>query len=190
MIERSPRAEPTSLLFNVSGLLKSEIGQFRSYDFEFAGPLELEDGTADDIHGQVKFMLTNFGVLAHIHADGLLHLTCSRCLSEFATRVETDFEEEFVPSIDIQTGLPAKTPRSDSALPISPNHTIDLGEAIRQEFLLSIDLIPLCSPTCRGLCPTCGADLNAGSCSCPPPESTSPFAALVDLIQPSDSTDS
>ncbi len=184
MLSRSSSQHSISLLFNVSQLLKSEIGQFRTYDFQSDGVLELDDARADGISGHVKFMLTNFGVLAHVHASGVLHLTCSRCLEPFSTEVTADFEEEFVPSINIQTGLPSDAPRSDTALPISRNHTIDLGEAIRQEFLLSIDLIPVCSSGCLGLCPSCGANRNVEPCSCPPAAPASPFTVLVDLIQP------
>src|SRR5579859_785393 len=102
MIAHDTRPEPVSLLFNVSQLLKSEIGQSRSYEFAGKEALDLGDGTATDIHGHAKFMLTNFGVLAHISAAGQLHLTCARCLEPFTTAIEVEFDEEFVPSIDIQ----------------------------------------------------------------------------------------
>lgn len=183
MIAHDTRPEPVSLLFNVSQLLKSEIGQSRSYEFVGKETLDLGDGTATDISGHARFMLTNFGILANISAAGQLHLTCARCLEAFTTPIEVQFDEEFVPSIDIQTGLPSGTPVSDVALPISSDHTIDLGEAIRQQFLLSMDLIPVCSPDCRGLCPTCGVNRNTEVCQCPDQEPANPFEVLKTLIQ-------
>ncbi|HEX6507545.1 MAG TPA: DUF177 domain-containing protein [Chloroflexota bacterium] len=172
-----------SLLFNVSQLLKSEIGQSRTYDFEGDEPLDLGDATASDIRGHVKFVLTNFGIVTGIHAEATLHLTCARCLEPFDTPASADFEEEYVPSIDIQTGLPSTTPRSDTAMPISANHVIDLSDAIRQQLVLAVDLIPVCKQDCRGLCPTCGVNLNIETCLCPPVEAASPFAALRGLLQ-------
>jgi uncharacterized protein len=183
MIAPHTRPEPVSLLFNVSQLLKSEIGQSRSYPFESKVQLDLSDGFASEIHGYAKFMLTNFGILANIEAAGLLHLTCARCLEPFVTPLNVQFDEEFVPSIDIQTGLPSGAPVSDVALPISSDHMIDLGEAIRQEFLLSMDLIPVCSAACRGLCPTCGVNRNTENCLCPAPAPANPFEVLKTLIQ-------
>jgi uncharacterized protein len=183
MVAHNLRPDQVSLLFNVSQLLKSEIGQTRSYEFEGREVLDLGDGSATDVRGHAKFTLTNFGVLANVYASGNLHLTCSRCLEPFTTPIEVQFDEEFVPSIDIQTGLPNSIPVSDTALPISSNHMIDLGEAIRQQFLLSMDLIPVCTPDCRGLCPTCGVNLNTESCQCPPQEAANPFEVLKDLIQ-------
>jgi uncharacterized protein len=47
--------------------------------------------------------------------------------------------------------------------------TLDLRPAIREHWLLSAPAYALCKADCAGLCPTCGADLNAGACSCTPP---------------------
>jgi uncharacterized protein len=49
-----------------------------------------------------------------------------------------------------------------------------------------VDLLPatiLCRPDCAGLCPTCGADLNLGSCRCPPPPPDSRWAGLEAIAQ-------
>ena len=43
---------------------------------------------------------------------------------------------------------------------------IDLGQLMREQFLLSLPMKPLCSDACRGLCPVCGTNLNRGSCDC------------------------
>jgi uncharacterized protein len=43
---------------------------------------------------------------------------------------------------------------------------IDLGEAIREELVLTIDRYALCRPDCRGLCPVCGKNLNETTCEC------------------------
>jgi uncharacterized protein len=171
-----------SLQFNVSQLLKSDIGQSRAYEFEADEPLDLGEESASDITGRVRFMLTNFGIVANVDAHGVLHLNCSRCLEPFATPVYVAFTEEYQPTIDITTGLPSKTPHSDSAFEISQNHTIDLSEALRQHFVLAEEMIPLCREDCKGLCPTCGTNLNTDTCACPPPQEESPFLALQGLF--------
>ena len=45
---------------------------------------------------------------------------------------------------------------------------LDLRPAIREQWLLAVPSYALCREECRGLCPRCGADLNAGECECPP----------------------
>jgi uncharacterized protein len=58
--------------------------------------------------------------------------------------------------------------------------TLDLSEAVREELILAVPQFVECRDDCRGLCPRCGADLNAGPCSCRP--DTDPrWAALTKL---------
>ena len=37
---------------------------------------------------------------------------------------------------------------------------------VPEQVLLELPMKALCRDDCRGLCPTCGADLNAGPCGC------------------------
>jgi uncharacterized protein len=39
---------------------------------------------------------------------------------------------------------------------------------VREQWLLAVPTFLLCRDDCKGLCPTCGVDLNAGECQCPP----------------------
>ncbi|HJV09433.1 MAG TPA: DUF177 domain-containing protein, partial [Acidimicrobiales bacterium] len=56
--------------------------------------------------------------------------------------------------------------------------SVDLEPLVREALVLDLPLAPLCEEDCRGLCPTCGADLNLGDCDCPPAETDSRWAAL------------
>jgi len=43
---------------------------------------------------------------------------------------------------------------------------VDLGAVVREELALEVPGFVLCREDCAGLCPKCGADLNAGPCDC------------------------
>ena len=43
---------------------------------------------------------------------------------------------------------------------------VDLRPAVREELILALPRYVLCRTDCRGLCPRCGKDLNAGPCTC------------------------
>ncbi len=64
---------------------------------------------------------------------------------------------------------------------------LDVTEDVRSELLLELPMNLLCSPDCKGLCPSCGADLNKTDCGCDPdaasdtPAAGSPWNALDDL---------
>ena len=42
---------------------------------------------------------------------------------------------------------------------------VDLRPALREQWLLEVPSFVLCRPDCKGLCLTCGANLNQGDCS-------------------------
>ncbi len=44
---------------------------------------------------------------------------------------------------------------------------IDADPEIKDAFLLELPLIPVCEEDCKGLCPTCGVNLNLKTCACP-----------------------
>lgn len=58
---------------------------------------------------------------------------------------------------------------------------LDLQPLVRDALMLELPLAPLCSDDCRGLCPTCGADLNESSCDCGVTPSDPRWSALEAL---------
>ena len=66
-------------------------------------------------------------------------------------------------------------------VPVGRDETVDLTEVVRQHLVLAVPIAPRCGDGCRGLCDTCGADLNERQCECPPPERDHRWAALDQL---------
>ena len=58
---------------------------------------------------------------------------------------------------------------------------IDLGHLVMEQLHLALPMKPLCSETCKGLCPQCGTNLNTGSCNCDPRWEDPRLAALKAL---------
>jgi uncharacterized protein len=59
---------------------------------------------------------------------------------------------------------------------------LDLEELLREQVMLNAQMKPLCSETCKGLCPKCGRDLNTGSCSCVQKETDPRLEVLKKLL--------
>jgi uncharacterized protein len=55
-----------------------------------------------------------------------------------------------------------------------------LEDAVRQYWTAALSMQPLCQPDCKGLCPRCGRDRNAGACACEPEEDVR-WSALREL---------
>jgi uncharacterized protein len=73
-----------------------------------------------------------------------LHLVCARCLEEFTQTLATDA----VFSYNVQ-----------------PTDIVDITDDVRQEIILAYPMIPVCQRTCKGLCSTCGQNLNLSACT-------------------------
>jgi uncharacterized protein len=102
----------------------------------------------------------------HGRIAGSVVLPCSRCLTETTVSVQDDAHLIFAAA----GGEEADDPDVYTFGP--RDKELDLRPAVRELWLLNAPGFALCREDCKGLCPTCGADLNAGPCSCPPSRDT------------------
>ena len=150
---------------NVSQQLKESIGSVRNYRVNEA--IDIAGGNSL-VQGEVKLMRTGRGILAKGTLHTEVEATCSRCLSLFDCPLTLNIEEEYIPSVDIVSGVPLPSSEESGNFTIDENHVLDLADAIRQYALLAIPMKPLCREDCAGLCPSCGQNLNQRPCGCPP----------------------
>lgn len=149
------------LSYNVAGLLRSTPGTVRTYPvrlptLEIAPDLKL----AAPVEGEVRLSRTGRSILARAHLVTAFEETCSRCLVPLSAPVAVEVDEEALPSIDLLTGAPLDLTAEPDALRLDEHHELDLSEPVREAISLAEPIHPLCRPDCRGLCETCGADLN------------------------------
>jgi len=118
--------------------------QHATYD-----PTEM-DMDRTDVHLKEPFDVDAFitkadrELIVDVEICAPLHLACARCLEEFpwTARVETLFSYH-----------------------VQPTDVVDIAEDVRQEIILAYPTIPICRPNCKGLCSTCGQDLNLAMCA-------------------------
>jgi uncharacterized protein len=108
-----------------------------------------------------------------------LPLTCSRCLETFPWDVRADFRSRIVKVAD-----PADAPRDsddgdEDSVVVAPEGKIGLEDLAIEQLYLNLPLKPICSPGCKGLCPTCGANRNLAGCGCAVQASDPRLAALL-----------
>jgi uncharacterized protein len=98
---------------------------------------------------------------------------CRRCLQPVSVPLEADVGALFSRDADA-----LEDPDAYALVPEA--REIDLRPAIREELILAAPRYVVCREDCRGLCPRCGKDLNAGPCGCPP-EPDPRWSALASL---------
>ena len=150
------------LSYNVASLLRAAPGTARTHDVSLPTLTVAEDVTlVAPVVGEVRLQRTSRSILVRGHVSTALVVPCARCLASTTAAVDADFEEEALPSIDIDTGQPVDTSDEPDALRLDDHHELDLTETVREAISLAEPLVPLCRPDCHGLCLECGADLNA-----------------------------
>jgi uncharacterized protein len=150
------------LSYNVADLLRATPGTTRRYPVDIAD-LAIAEGVelAAPIRGEVRLSRTGRSILVRGHLDTSLAERCSRCLGPAVAPVSVDLEEEALPSIDIETGLPLDLDEEPEALRLDDHHDLDLEPVVRDAISLAEPIAPLCRPECPGLCIVCGAELAA-----------------------------
>ncbi|GAC1471838.1 MAG: DUF177 domain-containing protein [Desulfuromonadaceae bacterium] len=112
-----------------------------------------------------------------------LALSCSRCLADYTSFVDTSFTIFFRKENAITTSAEDELELGEMDLLSSAysGDEIDLAHEIEEQVAMEIPLKPLCSDACMGLCHECGIDLNTSSCSCSKEPAALTFSALKDF---------
>lgn len=170
------------MLFNLAQLLKEPIGAERAYTLA-ERPQPHEAGQPALVEGRVRFMRTDKGIWAHGALRVLIAGACSRCLGPVGLPLTFELDEEYLPLVDVATGLPiADAGTETETFRLDEKHNLDLREAVRQYTLAGAPMKPLCKDDCRGLCQDCGANLNERDCGCADKRNDSRLQVLRDML--------
>ena len=134
---------------------------------------------------QVSLVLERLhgGIRAHGTVKGSIAMECSRCLERFSQPIDLKFDEVY----RLQEGpAPAKPPASSEVLEddsyVVYEGILDLNPALNDAIMLSVPMKPLCREDCKGLCVSCGVNLNAEDCDCVPEELDPRLEVLRSLL--------
>lgn len=111
-------------------------------------------------------------------------LGCDRCLESFAYTLAEEFEIVFeLLAKQDEAGLAAEyfCKSSDLDVVYLAEPVVDVFSVLAEQVYLSLPEKRLCSDTCLGLCPECGANLSRCPCDCAGGTSVSPFNVLAKL---------
>lgn len=139
---------------------------------EYEGELDCSVLEMDDDRYARPFAGLRYRLFAQILGTELLvrgsleqdfEADCARCGEEF------DFTLE-VPDFTYSTEIKERT------------EIVDLTDELRESIILELPMYPLCREDCKGVCQTCGKNLNEGDCSCEREAPESCWSAL-DALQ-------
>ena len=164
---------------NVSSI-KKEIGSRQPFEFRCGIDQLLEETDEQWTSGQVlvEGHIANNGRM--LEMEGTVHVKsfpcCGRCLEQYEAEFEFPFHELF------QEEVAAATETKDE-INYFHGDEIDISAVIRETIVLSEPLRTVCSEDCKGLCSSCGANLNTETCGCQHETLDPRLAALKKLLE-------
>lgn len=140
--------------------------EFNGTQFDFAAPLCIDLSYAYDGEG--------FNVKGRLSST--LRMNCTKCNQEFFSPFEIDFAERFVKAFDEASDEMDCYPFAGEVL--------ELDQMILDLIILNAPMYGVCKEDCKGLCPSCGCNLNLTQCSCSDNDvKDSGFASLKEFAQ-------
>ena len=139
-------------LFDIEGEVKNldfsiGIDELEDYSaYSFATPIAVS-GKIENRAGVVQLSY---------NSKFSMNLVCDRCLKEFVREYDYDFSHVLVRS----------TNTDNDEFIVCENNVLDINELAVSDLLLKLPTKILCREDCKGLCYTCGQDLNEGECNC------------------------
>ena len=144
-------------------LLQERLDQHGATGFNIKDPAE--------VHLRLNRIEDTIQLSGHIHCG--LNSSCGRCLAESTSLIELDIDMTLFKGSDEASERAEELDLDEQNLDLDGPSTatyrgesIDLGDLIREQLLVELPMAPLCHEDCAGLCFSCGANLNQGSCGC------------------------
>ena len=115
--------------------------------------------------------------------DTTVELACSRCLDPARVHVSKPFDlffrerDEAMFDEDEEVELH----ENDTRTAFFTGTKLAIADILREQILLAVPMKALCTIGCKGLCPTCGTNLNSGSCGCPPEDFNPHMDTLLEI---------
>lgn len=128
----------------------------------------------------VDFVFTNTGKgRARIEGKAVFtfEACCDRCLQPVEQEIKLSFEREvWAPDTATDPSVYEEQPYMDA-------FQLNVEDLLNSEIVTSWPMKILCKPDCKGICPTCGRDLNTGTCDCDSFVPDPRMAAIKDIFE-------
>jgi uncharacterized protein len=143
------------LKMNVGFLLSAGPGHIHETEYDVPAVRVAEDVDLAYVRGPLRLSRTKEGILVQGELNIGVEDECYRCLEPVLRDLTVEVEELYTyPNTKL------------SEFSIGDDAILDLAPLLRAEMIIADARGILCQPDCKGLCPTCGANLNHGPCDC------------------------
>lgn len=142
---------------DVKNLVSAPFGQNESFNVGFESVEIDENVLAERVKGNLSLTHLEDEILVVFDGSVKLKLVCDRCLGDFTSEKNIKFSQEY---------LINQKADGEEKLTIGKDFKIDITEPLRQEIIAELPVKKLCQKDCKGICASCGVNLNTEKCKC------------------------
>jgi uncharacterized protein len=112
-----------------------------------------------------------------------IEMACARCLDPVVEEVTKDFDLFYQPLPKGTRHEEERLKDDETEIGFFEGEGLFLADVLKEQVLLSLPMKVICQSDCRGLCPSCGANLNHEECRCETRSTDPRLAPLARLKQ-------
>lgn len=146
---------------------------YHSSEVKQVEPLQVT-GTAELLDGQIR-------ITGEIQTK--IELVCARCLEPVVEDVSRPFDLFYSPLPKEAKPKEDRLKDDDTDIGFFEGDGLFLVDVLREQVLLALPIKAICQSDCRGLCASCGANLNHEECRCETHPTDARMAPLARLKQ-------
>jgi uncharacterized protein len=105
-------------------------------------------------------------VRVHGKVETTLETECDRCLGRAVFPVAASFDLFYRPADTDVTAEEVAIDEGEAEMGFYELPGLVLEDILREQLLLQLPMRRVCSESCKGICPVCGADRNESTCDC------------------------
>jgi uncharacterized protein len=149
--------------------------------FDFSDPSVTQKGPL--VTEGVAELLPDTG--GEVHIKGRIRVgietECDRCLGRASFQIDTPIDLYYRPLEQSADADEIAIDEGEAEMGFYEMPGLQLEDVVREQVLLALPMQRVCSETCKGICPVCGANRNETNCDCHPKTSDDRWMALRDL---------
>lgn len=111
-----------------------------------------------------------------------LELECGRCLKPFSYEADLEVDVVYRPVSELEGEEKHEIKDDELDTGFYEGDELEIQDLLKEQIILSIPIKPLCSESCRGICPACGTDLSTDTCECEEKATDSRLEILKNLL--------
>jgi uncharacterized protein len=154
-----------NMIINVNKISEKGLALNDTIDIDNSQLLEDESDFLERVEYQIFFKKQERRIQAQGRIKTAISLLCVRCLEPFELRIHSNFDIILFPKESIDQRSTALE-EDELEYIFYENDQIDAEKILIEQVNLFIPFKPVCKAECKGICPSCGANLNRGACPC------------------------